>query len=275
MAVTLFGLSLVPSMDLDGAEYVLVGYLFAVPGLPCFLLAVAARHPRSERERKALIGAFAGVLPTLLVYAPLLQEHPRSVDGPLMAGMFIYWLPLFLPLSAGIGAALALLWPVRAQLGEWASGKRRRYGTGTVDRRVVAWRSSLFLATLGIALGVGFAVVVWLVYTAWGTLAPLLWAIVMGSPTFAVGLLAVVFRTRHAFYGLAGALFGGLSAPLGLALMVVDLSDQRSGGFNFPGLLIAFGPLFVVGMMALGAAAGRRWYRLQCGEPSWSLPASD
>ena len=273
LAVSLFGVSLVPSMDLDGAEHVLVGYLFVVPGSPYFLLAAAARHLQSERERKALIGAFAGVLPTILVYAPLLQEHPRSVDGPLTAGVFIYWLPLMLPVTAGIGVASALLWPTRTRAPTGAD--RHLYKIKLLDDRPVAWRSSIFLASLGIVVGIHLAMVAWLVYPGRTAGAHVFWAIVAGGPAFAVGLLAMLLRTRRAFHGLAGAFFGSLSAPLGLALLIVDGSDYRGGGADIGFRLAIVGPLLVVGAMALCSAAGRRWYRLQCGEPGRSLLASD
>ena len=162
LVVSLFGLSLVPSMELDGIEYLFVGYLFVVPGTPYFLLGVAARHLRSERDRKALIGAFAGMLPTILVYAPLLQEHPRDVDGPLAAGMYIYWLPLVLPVTASIGVASALLWPTLTRAADPAKRQTRRAWAWTEDPRPVAWRSSFLLATLGIVLGVGFSIATWL-----------------------------------------------------------------------------------------------------------------
>ena len=276
LVVSLFGLSLVPSMDLEGVEIVLAGYLFVVPGAPYFLLAVAARHLRSERDRRALIGAFAGVLPTLLLYAPLLQEHPRGVDGPLAAGMFIYWLPLVLPVAAGIGVASALLWPTRTRASDPAGGKPRRPWAWTEDPRPVAWRSSFLLAALGIVLGAAFSITTWLADLASGSVARIVWAVLDGAPPFAMGLLALVFRRRRAFYGFAGAIFGSLSAPLGEALMFVDSSDYRGGGVNFSTAFLAYyGPLFVAGMMALCSVAGRRWYRLQSGEPGRSLLASD
>ena len=275
LVVSLFGLSLVPSMELDGIEYLFVGYLFVVPGTPYFLLGVAARHLRSERDRKALIGAFAGVLPTILVYAPLLQEHPRDVDGPLAAGMYIYWLPLVLPVTASIGVASALLWPTLTRAAD-PGGKPRRPWAWTEDPRPVSWRSSFLLSTAGIVAGVGFSIAMWLADVVSGSVARVVWAVFEGGPAFVVGLFALVFRRRRAFCGLVGAIFGSLSAPLGEALLFVDLSDYPSGGFNFGiGYLMYFGPLFVVGMMALCSAAGRRWYRLQCGEPGRSLLASD
>ena len=273
LAVSLFGWSLAQTMDLDGAEYMLVGFLFVVPGSPYFLLGAAVRHLRSERERRALIGAFAGVLPTLLVFAPLLQVYPRSVDGPLEAGKLIYWLPLVLPVTAGVGVASALLWPARSRAPKSTSGNWRQYKAKLVDGRPVAWRSSLFLATLGMILGAGFAVVVWLVDLAYPRG---FWAIAQGSPAFAIGVLATVFRTRRAFYGLVGALFGSLLAPLGGALIAMDSSDYRGGGVNFTLAFMAVLSLpFAAGAMALCSAAGRRWYRLQCGEPGRSLLARD
>ena len=277
IVVSLFGLSLVLPMDLAGAEHVLVGFLFAVPGSPYFLLGVAARHLRSKRERKALIGAFVGVLPTLLVYAPL-QVYPRSVDGSLAAGLFIYWLPLVLPVTAGVGVAAALLWPVSTPTSESPGGGRRPYRARPVDRHLVASRSSLCLAMLGIALGVLLSIAAWLFIIStstrifWGP--RIFWIIGVGGPMFAVGMLAPIFRTRRAFYGLAGAFFGSLLAPLGLALLIIMYSsDYRWGGFT--GIMVVFAPLFAAGAMALCSAAGRRWYRLQCGEPGRSLLASD
>ena len=64
-----------------------------------------------------------------------------------------------------------------------------------------------------------------------------------------------------------------LTSIVALAVFVILPIEDRSADDEAG--LVVLAALFVAGMMALCSAAGRRWYRLQSGEPGRRLLACD